>query len=106
MKESEFQQQIIDVAHLHHWLVAHFRGVRIQRKDGSVYFATPVQADGEGFPDLVMLKPSRMVVAEIKSDKGKLSEAQEEWLNQWELAGAEVYVWRPKDWDKIIEVLA
>lgn len=101
MKEEYLQQQIIDLAHLHHWRVAHFRTARIQRKDGSVYYATPVQADGEGFPDLVLLKGNRVIVAEIKSEKGKLSDAQTEWLNAWELAGAEVYVWRPKDWETI-----
>lgn len=105
MKEEYLQQQIIDLAHLHHWRVAHFRTVRIQRKDGSVYYATPVQADGEGFPDLVMLKGNRKIVAEIKSEKGKCSDAQTEWLNAWELAGAEVYVWRPKDWDEIEKIL-
>ena len=101
MKEAEFQQQIIDLAHLHGWRCAHFRTVRIQRKDGSVYYATPVQADGEGFPDLVLLKGNRVIVAEIKSEKGKCSDAQTEWLNAWELAGAEVYVWRPQDWNEI-----
>ena len=101
MKEAEFQQQIIDLAHLHGWRCAHFRTVRIQRKDCSVYYATPVQADGEGFPDLVLLKGNRVIVAEIKSEKGKCSDAQTEWLNAWELAGAEVYVWRPQDWNEI-----
>ena len=101
MKEEYLQQQIIDLAHLHHWRVAHFRTARIQRKDGSVYYATPVQADGEGFPDLVLLKGNRVIVAEIKSEKGKLSDAQRDWLSAWEMTEADVYVWRPQDWDEI-----
>lgn len=99
--EEDFQQQIIDLAHLHGWRVAHFRTVRIQRKDGSVYYATPVQADGEGFPDLILLRGMDFIVAEIKSATGRCSKKQTEWLNAWELAGAFVYVWRPKDWEFI-----
>jgi hypothetical protein len=99
--EEDFQQQIIDFAHLNGWRVAHFRTVRIQRKDGSVYYATPVQADGEGFPDLVLLKGNLVIVAEIKSEKGKLSDAQRDWLSAWEMTEADVYVWRPQDWDEI-----
>ena len=105
MKEAEFQQQIIEVAKLRQWKVAHFRGVRIPRRDGSVYYATPVQADGEGWPDLVMLRDGRVIIAEIKSDKGVVSDAQTAWLREWEMADAEVFIWRPKDWDELVEVL-
>ena len=99
--EDDFQQQIIDYAHLNHWKVAHFRTARIQRKDGSVYYATPVQADGEGFPDLILLKGNQIVIAEIKSENGKLSDKQKEWLAAWEMTEADVFVWRPQDWDEI-----
>lgn len=101
MKESDFQNTVIELAHLYGWMVAHFRTARIQRKDGSVYYATPVQADGEGFPDLIMLRGLEMVIAEIKSDKGILSEAQRDWIAAWGQVTKDVYVWRPKDWDEI-----
>jgi hypothetical protein len=51
--EAQFQQQVIDLARLCGYRVAHFRTVRVQRKGGSVYYTTPVQADGAGWPDLV-----------------------------------------------------
>lgn len=35
---------------------------------------------GKGFPDLVMAKRNRVVFAELKSEKGPVSEDQEEWL--------------------------
>ena len=101
MKESDFQNTIIEYAHLRGWMVAHFRTARIQRRDGSVYYATPVQADGEGFPDLIMLRGLEMVIAEIKADKGILSEAQRDWIQLWGQVTKDVYVWRPKDWDEI-----
>ena len=40
--ESELQDAIIEVAHVLGYRVAHFRGVRIQRRDGSVYYQTPL----------------------------------------------------------------
>jgi VRR-NUC domain len=49
-----------------------------------------------GFPDLVFA--GRWVMfRELKTEKGKLSEAQKEWLHALGLAGADVGVWRPTD---------
>lgn len=106
-KESDFQQQIIDTAHLFGWIVAHFRGVRVQRKDGSVFYQTPVQADGAGFPDLVLVSPAqkRIVYAEIKSEKGTLSPEQIAWKLILEAAKQEYYLWKPQDWDKLTKIL-
>ena len=110
MKQSEndFMDSVIDYARLRGWKVAHFRSVRIQRKDGSVFYQTPVQADGAGFPDLCLVRPSRIVFAEIKSSKGKVSPEQDTWLKA--LAATEkveVYVWKPEDFGpEVVEVLA
>jgi len=107
MREATFQQQVIALAHANLWRVAHFRGVRIQRRDGSSHFATPVQADGTGYPDLHLVKPQagRSVVAELKSESGRTTDAQEDWLAWIRAAGHEAYCWRPSQWDEIREVL-
>ena len=105
VKEAEFQQTIIDLAHLKGWRIAHFRSVRQQRADGRVFYSTPVQGDGAGFPDLLMLRDERMVAAEIKVGSNKTSDVQDEWLDAFRNAGAEVYVWYPKDWDEACRVL-
>lgn len=104
MNETEFQNSLIKAAQLLGWKVAHFRGVRIQRKNGSIYYATPVQADGEGFVDLVMVRGNRLICAELKSDKGRTSKEQDDWLEKLGLV-AETYVWKPKDWEEITRVL-
>ena len=96
MSEAELQQNIIDLARVLGYKAAHFRGVRVQRKDGSVYYQTPVQADGAGFPDLVLAKEGRTIYVECKSEHGQVSPEQAEWLGV--LAGLQVYVWRPEDW--------
>lgn len=102
--ETSFQNQVIELAHLCGWYVAHFRGVRIQRKDGTVYYQTPVQADGKGFVDLVLVR-DRIMYIELKTDKGKLSPEQEVWRDKLIASGAEYYLFRPQDWDELAEVL-
>jgi len=112
--EEKFQQRVIDLAHARGWRVAHFRPVRVQRKDGSVYYCTPVGADGEGFPDLELVR-ERIVKAELKSASEKrrkapgrekgLKPAQQEWRDAYIRAGVEWYVWSPDDWPEIERVL-
>lgn len=60
-----------------------------------------------GFPDLVMVNTAqrRVVFAELKSDTGKLSDKQREWIDNLTAAGAEAYVWYPGDWDEIVRIL-
>ena len=51
-----------------------------------------------GFPDLVMAHPTRGVIfAELKSDTGRISDAQKDWIIVLSEADAEVHVWRPVD---------
>ena len=100
ISEREFLAQIIQLAHLYGWTCAHFRS--IQKADGG--YITPVQADGAGFPDLVLVR-ERIIFAELKSDKGKLSDAQREWFSALGKAGQEAYCWRPYDWNGIVEIL-
>jgi hypothetical protein len=45
----ELQKAIVDLAHTHQWKIAHFSSVPITRR-GKTYYATPVEADGRGWP--------------------------------------------------------
>ncbi len=105
--EANFQLQVISVAHYTGWLVAHFRGVRIQRANGSVYYQTPVQADGAGFPDLVLVneRKKRTIFAELKSEKGRVTPDEQAWLDALRAAGQAVFVWRPSQFDEICRIL-
>ncbi len=99
MTEADFQRQIIDLARLHGWKVAHFRPARTEQG-----WRTPVSADGKGFPDLVLVR-GRVLFVELKSAKGRLTYEQHEWLDALTRAGAEVHVWRPDDFDRAHDVL-
>ena len=104
--EVMFQQQVIDYAQSVGWRCAHFRPARMKGKDGEEVWRTPVQADGKGWPDLVMVRAGRQVVMELKSDKGELSPDQQAWLEAFgQCRDVEVYLCKPGDIAEIEEVL-
>jgi hypothetical protein len=97
MTEDELQTSVIDLAHVLGWRIAHFRSVAVMGKSGQVHYRTPVQADGAGFPDLVLAR-ERIMYVELKAERGKLSHNQMAWLGALEDAGGEMHVWKPRDW--------
>lgn len=63
--------------------------------------------DEAGFPDLVLVRAGRLVFAELKTETGRVRPAQKAWIDALaEACTAAVYVWRPRDWDTVQEVLA
>lgn len=59
-----------------------------------------------GFPDDILARPPRLIFAELKSDKGELTPEQEAWLDLLAACpGAEVYLWRPDDFEDISDIL-
>lgn len=102
MTETAFLAQVLDLAAILGYEGAHFRPALTGRG-----WRTAVQGSlGKGWPDLVLIRPRdlRLVVAELKSDTGRLTPDQERVL---EVMGnvAETYVWRPADFDRIAEIL-
>jgi len=100
-KENDFLGDVIKIAHLHGWTVSHFRSVHTPSG-----WRTPVQADGTGFPDLVLVRHERLIFAELKVGYNKLTDAQTAWrLLLLGVASSspniQVEVWRPADWDRI-----
>lgn len=89
--ESELQGFVVTLARLHGWLAYH------------TYDSRRSEA---GFPDLTMVRDGRIIFAELKSEKGRVTAAQQRWLD-WlvESSGVEVYVWRPSDLDSIDGIL-
>jgi hypothetical protein len=87
--ESAFQSQVLAFARLHGWRPYHTHDSRRSHP---------------GFPDLVLVR-ERVIWAELKSDRGKVSAEQQAWIDALVRAGQEVYVWRPEDWGEIEMVL-
>jgi len=66
------------------------------------YHTFDARRSAPGFPDVILLRaaspwrPARLIVAELKSRRGKVSAAQAQWLAAFrEIAGIECYVWTP-----------
>ena len=58
-----------------------------------------------GFPDLVLVRRPRVLFVELKTDRGRLSQSQREWLDALRDCHVEVYVWRPADVERVTEIL-
>lgn len=89
MTERQWQQQVIDLARLLQW---------------SYYHTFDSRRSNPGFPDLVLWK-DRTIFAELKTNHGRLTAEQRRVAEALARAGAEVYVWRPRDLDDVQRVL-
>ena len=94
LTEKEFTQQVLDLAAANRWKLRY----HTWRSDHSA----------AGFPDLVLVRLSRIIFAELKTNFVlKVNSAQQEWLDGLQLTGkVEVYLWRPRDWKDIEALLA
>lgn len=103
--EQAFLEQMIDLAHLLGWKVVHFRPG--MTKSG---WRTPVAGDAAGFPDLLLVKEfdneATLLAVEVKSERGKLSGQQKEWLEiMSKVTKVYSFVWKPKDFEDIVALL-
>ena len=100
LTEKDFARSVVDYAHLRHWLVYftwYRAGVNERRQGYQV----------SGFPDLVLVRPPRLVFAELKVKDNQPTATQKEWLDLLgKVAQVESYLWRETDWSKIMEVLS
>jgi len=89
--EREFLRQVAELARLYRWRVYHpWLSIRSDR----------------GWPDVAMVRPPRLVLAELKTARGKVSPHQAEWLDLLGACpGVEVFLWRPDDIQRIAEIL-
>lgn len=109
--ERQFQGAVLDLARRLGWKVAHFHDSRrqVRRSDGS--YRTIGDGDAKGFPDLVLIRPPRLLIVELKTDKGRVRPEQHAWLHSLGLVQiasggvVEACVWRPRDWEGIVDNL-
>ncbi len=112
LSEVEFQRTVMEMAKALGWRVYHNRKTARRRRDGSIVHHTSYSGDG-GFPDLVLARAGKIIIAELKSERGKPSGDQVLWFTALgglgdanafsDLVG--VYLWKPSDMDKIEERL-
>jgi len=93
MSEVQLQDAVAELAQIRGFLVAHFAAARV--KDG---WRTPARYDAKGFPDIHIVGHGRCIVAELKSDIGRIDLDQHAWLEAYRETPVETHVWRPEDW--------
>ena len=88
--EKQFRRSVMDYAQICGWLVEYIPDSR--RLVGN-----------RGRPDLVLARGGQVLLAELKTTRGKPSANQLEWLRE---AGDTARVWNPSDWDEIETTLS
>jgi len=99
MLERDFQNAVVELARLGGWLVHHTRTVQIA---GGGWSSPCLD---KGFPDLTLVKRERLLFAELKTETGRLTLEQIRWLEALRDTGADARVWRPSQWNEIVETL-
>ena len=101
VSEEALKSAAIDLAHLHGWRVAHFRPARTKRG-----WRTAVEADGKGFPDLLLIRGRQIKVRECKVGYNSPTADQMAWLGAFSAANVDAGVWTEKDLpDRIVDDL-
>lgn len=98
ISEARWQKTVTDAATLYGWLWYH---APANRPVGGRILNIKA-----GFPDLVLVRGDRMLLAELKTQLGKTTPAQDDWL--WaasQVPGVETYIWRPGDRKAVMQIL-
>jgi hypothetical protein len=91
MPEEQLQERVRELAEQYGWRYFH---VYDSRKSP------------EGWPDTVLLKGERAIIAELKSATGIVTEAQHAWLTAWgQVQHIACHVWRPEHLQEIETLL-
>jgi len=91
INEKQFMAQVKQLATMMKW---------------SWYHPYDSRKSAPGFPDLVLVRPPRVIFAELKVEAGFLTPKQQEWAFALrECPGVEYYLWTPHDWPEIEKVL-
>jgi hypothetical protein len=83
--EAEFQKKVTDLCD---WLRLKW------------HHETDSRRSKAGFPDLVIVGEVVLFV-ELKTERGKVTFEQNEWIDALRAAGCYARVWRPSDWPQI-----
>lgn len=87
MLEKPFQEGVLKLARFHGFTLR--------------YHTHDSRRSAPGFPDLVLVNPrtGRILFRELKTNKGRVSPEQQEWLDGLTACGIDAGVWRPNDLD-------
>ena len=90
--EKDFQAAVIKLAKRNGW---------------KVHYTTNSRRSPDGWPDLILSSSARgkFLVRELKTEKGKPTSGQLDWLEELQALGIDAGVWRPRDFVEIERML-
>ncbi len=106
VSESIFQTDVIKIARDLGYEVYHHTTAGTRCRKCGEYSNRGRIVTSKGFPDLVLIRPDRLIYAELKSRTGKQAPEQKHWQALLEANGAEYHLWKPENLDELIEELA
>jgi len=104
--EKDFQKRVVEMAVALGWRRMHIGESTKRVRRGGKFILVP-DPDCQGWPDLTLAheRKKRLMFRELKTDTGKLTDSQREWLRVLHACEADVDVWRPRDWEAIVKEL-
>ncbi len=106
LTEARFMAQVVELARLNQWTVWHDAATNAPRVCYVCHAPTRGPRNTAGLPDLLLVRASQLIWAELKAQDGATSAEQRQWIAALRAAGQTVFVWRPSDFDEIERVLA
>lgn len=98
--EAEFTRQVLELMRLCSWRFCHFRPARTNKG-----WRTPVQGDN-GFPDVIAVRDTTLLIPELKVGRNKASEDQKTWMERLNRVERVISpLWYPVNWKEIEELL-
>lgn len=82
LSEADWQELVVQFARIRGW---------------TVYHPYDSRKSAPGWPDLVLMRPPELIFAELKTMRGRVTQAQEQILDLLRACGQEAYLWRPID---------
>lgn len=125
VNEAAFQVSVVGLLRVYGWPHIYHApaGGHAPARTGGRRVALEQLPEGRGFPDLLAVRGPRILVAELKSDAGRIGPGQAEWLGALREVGlaidrlggsddvadyevsVEAYLWRPRDWDTLHDII-
>ena len=96
MTEDDLLTRVMDLAELRGWLRVHYRPARTAKG-----YRTPLQGD-KGCPDIILARKGVVLLVELKAERRYPTKEQRAWLDA---LGVHARLWRPADWNSIVEEL-
>ena len=86
LSEKAWQAQVLELAQLYGWWTYHPYDSRRSER---------------GWPDVAFARTPEFFLSEFKTEKGRLTRAQESCIGLLRSCGVEVNVWRPSDFESV-----